>query len=99
MLETPLDQPDGFGGSLRRYVAGAVLWGSLERAEADARRSNGREDSVIVYRVGLRWRPGISSEMRLAAGPRRFAIRSAADPDGCRRDLVCEVEELSGETA
>ncbi|WP_348529923.1 phage head completion protein, partial [Methylobacterium gnaphalii] len=48
----------------------------------------------------LRWRAGVSPEMRLAAGPRRFAIRSAADPDGGRRDLVCEVEEISpGEAA
>jgi head-tail adaptor len=32
--------------------------------------------------------------MRLADGTRRFAIRAADDPDGRRRDLVCEVEEV-----
>lgn len=100
VLETPLDTPDGFGGSLRRWVAGPVVWGSIARAQSDALARNGREDTVSVYRVGLRWRPGLTSDMRLAAGPRRFAIRSACDPDGRRRDLVCEVEELSqGEAA
>ncbi|TXN19131.1 head-tail adaptor protein, partial [Methylobacterium sp. WL9] len=39
------------------------------------------------------------SGMRLAAGPRRFAIRSAGDPDGRRRDLACEVEEIVPEGA
>jgi head-tail adaptor len=33
--------------------------------------------------------------MRIVRGLRRFAIRSAADPDGTRRDLVCLVEEIS----
>lgn len=37
--------------------------------------------------------------MRLADGPRRFAIRAADDPDGCRRDLVCEVEEVIEEAS
>jgi head-tail adaptor len=100
VLETPLDTPDGFGGSLRRWVAGPVIWGSIARAQSDTRERNGREDTVVVYRVGLRWRPGVTSDMRLAAGPRRFAIRSSADPDGRRRDLVCDVEELApGEPA
>lgn len=27
VLERPLEEPDGFGGVLRRYVAGPVLWG------------------------------------------------------------------------
>jgi head-tail adaptor len=32
--------------------------------------------------------------MRLVSGLRRFAIRSAADPDGTGRELVCLVEEI-----
>jgi hypothetical protein len=33
--------------------------------------------------------------MRFAAGLRRFAIRNVGDPDGCRRELVCLVEEIA----
>lgn len=99
VLETPLDEPDGFGGHLRRYVAGPVLWGSIARVGADERTRNGRSESVATHRVGLRWRPGVASGMRLAAGPRRFAIRSAGDPDGRRRELACEVEEIVPEGA
>ncbi|MBB5756011.1 head-tail adaptor [Methylorubrum rhodinum] len=87
VLERPVDEPDGFGGRLRRYVAGPVLWGALEPLGASA-GSNGR------YRVRLRYRPGVAPAMRLADGARRFSIRSADDPDGARRALVCEVEEV-----
>jgi hypothetical protein len=37
---------------------------------------------------------GMMGANRLTAGPRRFAIRAASDPDGSRRNLVCLVEEM-----
>lgn len=97
VLELPLDAPDGFGGRVRRYVAGPVLWGSLEALGSAAPGRGGRTERAGLYRVGLRFRPGVTAAMRLADGTRRFAIRSAEDPDGRRRDLVCEVEEVIGE--
>lgn len=99
VLERPVDEPDGFGGSLRRYVAGPVVWGAMQAIGAAERIRGGREDRVATHRIDLRYRPGVAPPMRLAAGPRRFAIRSAGDPDGRRRDLVCEVEELIEEAA
>lgn len=95
VLEVSVDEPDGFGGRLRRYVAGPVLWGALESLGASA-GNNGRGGR---YRVRLRYRAGILPAMRLADGARRFAIRSADDPDGARRALVCEVEEVIEEAA
>lgn len=92
VLERPVDEPDGFGGRLRRFVAGPVLWGAVEPLGASAGRGG-------LYRVRLRYRPGVAPAMRLADGVRRFSIRSADDPDGSRRALVCEVEELIGESA
>ena len=34
VLEMPVEEPDGFGGVLRRYVAGPVLWGAISPAGA-----------------------------------------------------------------
>jgi len=99
VLERPLETPDGFGGSLRRYVPGPVLWGAVESLGHVERLRDGRADRSASHRITLRYRPGIVPPMRLADGPRRFAIRAAGDPDGRRRDLVCEVEELIGEEA
>ena len=99
VLEHAVDEPDGFGGALRRYVAGPVVWGALASIGSDERVQGGRGDRLATHRVELRYRPGVAPPMRLAAGPRRFGIRSAGDPDGRRRALVCEVEELIEEAA
>ena len=99
VLELPVDEPDGFGGRIRRYVAGPILWGSVEALGSNVPSRCGRTDRSGLYRVGLRYRSGVTPAMRLADGPRRFAIRAADDPDGRRRDLVCEVEEVIEEAA
>lgn len=94
-LEVPRDQDDGFGGVIRSYAAGPQLWGSIEFVSGAERTRAGRPEQAATHRVRFRYRDGVTAAMRLAAGPRRFAIRAAADPDGRRRDLVCLVEEVS----
>ena len=93
-LELPLDTPDGFGGVVRNYVAGPHLWGSIEMVAQAERFRAGRHEETVTHRVRLRYREGVSAAMRLSSGLRRFAIKTACDPDGCRRDLVCLVEEI-----
>ena len=94
VLERPIEESDGFGGTLRRYVAGPLLWGAITPLGATERVRGGRGDLRATHRVRLAYRDGVTPAMRLAAGPRRFAIRRAGDPDGRRRDLLCEVKEL-----
>lgn len=94
VLERPLEEPDGFGGVLRRYVAGPVLWGALAPAGLVDRPEGGRTDTLPAYRITLRGRTDLDPTMRLAAGPRRFAIRAVTEPDGRGRDRICHVEEL-----
>ncbi|MHB2211696.1 head-tail adaptor protein [Methylobacterium sp. CM6257] len=98
VLERPLEEPDGFGGVLRRYVAGPVLWGALVPAGVVDRPAGGRTDTLPAYRITLRGRPALDPTMRLAARPRRFAIRAVTEPDARGRDLVCHVEELPRES-
>ena len=94
VLERPLEAPDGFGGVVRRYVPGPLLWGALETLGAPDRVRGGRLDAVETHRVRFAYRTDVTPAMRLSAGPRRFAIRAAGDPDGRGRELVCRVEEL-----
>lgn len=93
VLERFVDDPDGFGGSLRRYVAGPLLWGTLELVGHAQRIRGGRADAVASHRIRIAYRTDVTPAMRLASGPRRFVIRAVVDPDGRARDLVCEVEE------
>ncbi|MHC2103405.1 head-tail adaptor protein [Methylobacterium sp. CM6246] len=99
VLERPLEQPDGFGGVLRRFVAGPVLWGAITPSGLADRPEGGRTDTRPTYRVTLRAGVALDPTMRLAAGPRRFAIRAVGEPDARGRDRVCHVEELARESA
>lgn len=98
VLERPVEEPDGFGGVLRRYVAGPVLWGAMAPAGLVDRPAGGRTDTLPAFRVTLRRRAQLDPTMRLTAGPRRFAIRAVVEPDARGRDLVCHVEELPRES-
>ncbi len=93
VLEVPVETPDGFGGVLRRYVAGPVLWGAISPVGAVERLQGGRADRLPTHRITLRARPGVTPAARLVAGPRRFAVRHV---ETGARDLVCHVEELAG---
>lgn len=94
VLEMPLDAPDGFGGALRRYEPGPLLWGAIEMLSGRERVRADRPETTVTHRVTLPYRDGVTGDMRLSCGPRRFAIRAAADPDGRRHALVCLVEEM-----
>ena len=95
VLELPQDTPDGFGGVVRSYAAGPQLWGAIEAVSGEERLQGDRPELAASHRVTLRHRTGVTGAMRLALGPRCFAIRSAADPDGRERALVCLVEEIT----
>ena len=93
-LELPLESPDGFGGVIRTWQPGPVLWGSIEHLSARDRVEADKADAAVTHRVTLRHREGLGETTRLLLGPRRFRIRSSSDPDGTRRELVCLVEEM-----
>ena len=95
VLERPIETPDGFGGVIRTFAPGPQLWGAIEAVAAEERVRAGRAEQAATHRVILRYRDDVTAEMRFSRGPRRFEIRSAVDPDGRRRDLVCLVEEVS----
>lgn len=94
VVEVPLETPDGFGGVIRTYAAGPQCWGAMELLSGDERERADRLEQAATHRVTFRHRDGITAAMRLTLGPRRFAVRSAADPDGSRTQLVCLVEEV-----
>ena len=95
VLEMPVETADGFGGTLTSFVAGPEIWGAIEMLRGDERLVAGRIEHAVTHRITIRYRAGVTAAMRFAAGLRRFAIRNVGDPDGCRRELVCLVEEIA----
>ena len=94
-VEVALEQPDGFGGVLRSFQPGPRVWGALEPLGGRDRVAAGRGERVATHRLTLPYREGLTSAERLSLGLRRFRVRSADDPDGRRRALVCLLEEIA----
>jgi SPP1 family predicted phage head-tail adaptor len=95
MLEQPSENADGAGGLTRSFVTVATLWANLEWLAGEERWRQDRPEQAGLYRVTLRWRSGLTAGMRFRDGTRIFEIRSAGDPDGARRSLVCLTEEIT----
>lgn len=93
-LQLPIETPDGFGGAIRSFQPGPLLWGAMEILSADERLRAGRPEAVVTHRITFRSHPGLLDGMQLALGLRRFRITSAVDPDGRGRELVCLAEEI-----
>ena len=93
-VELPLESPDGFGGVVRTYRHGPQIWGAIELLSESERLRAGRPESLATHRITVPFASGVTSRMRLALGPRCFRVKTAADPDGSGRSLVCLVEEI-----
>ena len=95
VLEAPVASPDGLGGATQVFEAVAALWAQVEWISGTEAWRQGRPEQSRNYRITMRWRGDIDAGRRLRDGDRLFDIRSAADPDGARRRLVCLAEEVT----
>lgn len=95
VLEQPNETPDGAGGLTRAFAPVVTLWANLEWLAGEERWRRDRPEQAGAFRITLRWRSGVTAGMRFRDGTRIFEIRSAGDPDGARRSLVCLTEEIT----
>lgn len=94
-LEAPLDAIDEIGGATRGWSLVATVWARIEAPRGGTRLAADRLEAAITHRVTLRWRDGVAATMRLRLGARILLIRAARDPDGRRRSLVLDCEEIA----
>lgn len=97
-LERPIEEADGAGGVVRRFALAAFAWGTLSAiapSSSAARDAQERPELAARYRITMRWRPGLDGSCRLRLGERVFAVLSASDPDGRRRELVVVGQEVT----
>lgn len=93
-LEGPIDTPDDSGSMTRSYAPLADVWAEVTSLFGEARFVAERQEQAITCRARIRWRAGVTSQMRLVAGARKLLIHSVYDPDERRRFLVCRCEEI-----
>jgi SPP1 family predicted phage head-tail adaptor len=95
VLEPPRDEADGFGGFVRTYVAGPMLWGEIAPVRAADRFVAGRDEWTLTHRVTMRRRDDVKPGVRLRFGARIFLVHAARETDARGDRLVCHCEEIA----
>lgn len=95
-LEQPSLAPDGLGGWHRSWVEVASVWAHIRAGSGDERMEAGQLAAPATYRIRLRWREDITSDMRIVFGARIFAIRGVLDADARKRFIELIAEEGAG---
>jgi SPP1 family predicted phage head-tail adaptor len=92
-LEAPVRASDGGGGSSVSWSLVSEVWGSLTPVTGsevfDAEGLKGR----VTHEIIVRYRTGVTPQMRFRLGTRQFEIRSVVDTGEEHRTLRCLAEE------
>lgn len=94
-LQQPALTPDTLGGYVKTWEDVAELWAAIEPYEARGReRQNaGKKESRVQHRVTLRYRSGVTPDMRLLHGARALSILSVVNAGEAGERLVLLAEE------
>ncbi len=94
-IEQPVEIADGAGGLMRNWSAVATVW-----AEIIPQRTGGGEavfaeqiEAASTHRITLRYRSGITPDMRIQYDGRVFNIRQITNVEQANILLVIEAEE------
>ncbi len=87
---------DGGGGQIgdpwAAPVTVATVWGNITPLRGDERLRAMKLESRVTHRIAIRFRPGVTADMRLAFGARVFNIRTVVDVEERRQmlELLCD---------
>ena len=87
---------DSFGAEVVSWATAAVVWASVEPIRGREYIEAKQGQVEVSHRVVMRWREGVSAEMRLRiAGGRMLEIESVIDPveRGERLELMCREQK------
>ena len=94
-LQLPVRTPDGAGGAAVSWTAGTPVWAKVEERGGGERVEGERLAAKARLRVTIRYRSGITTEMRVMRDGKALNILSLRDPDGRKRFLLLDCEERS----
>ncbi len=79
---------DGFGRRKGTGTTLATVWAEKQDWAGDETAEGKRETASVIVKWKIRYRTGVSSEMRILHGADVYEILSILDFDGRRRELV-----------
>lgn len=95
LLELPVRTPTEAGAAEESWVEVARVFASMTpRAGHEPFHAHAVHGEQLID-IRFRYRPGITTDMRLRLGDRTFEILSAADADERRRWLICTTRETT----
>lgn len=95
VLEERVRLADGGGGATESWTEVATVWGSLKQVSGQERENADRVASQTMTDIMIRYRTGVTPDMRFRLGTRVFNIQGVLDKDGRGRWLTCLCEEGS----
>ncbi len=90
--ETPVDLPDGMGGTTRSFLAVDALWAAIETTAVPGEVAD-RPGAVLTHKVTVRAPAIVEPGDRLRLGARLFLVGAVSDPEGRGRRLLCRCRE------
>lgn len=92
-LQQPILTPDGGGGYTRSWQDVVDLWAEVLPFESRVTQGETLQDlrlqSRITHRITVRYREGITTDMRFVDGSRYFVIRTVRNPK--EEDVLLEI--------
>lgn len=90
-VQRPVRTADGAGGNEISWENVATVWAALSPVSGKEDLVHGRLKGEVTHKVTVRYRSGLTTEMRLLLGDRVLDIRAVIDPQERHRflDLYC----------
>lgn len=92
-LEERVSVADGGGGAAESWSEVATVWAALHQKSGREREAADRLAARTATDITIRYRGGVTTDMRFRQGSKTFNIRGVLDVDGRRRWLKCVCEE------
>lgn len=89
------DDAGGFTTSFENVSASPAVYASVMQVSGAESLRNARLSGRNVFRIVIRWRADVTTDMRLRDGVKNYAILSAADINGRQNYLEIIAELLS----
>lgn len=87
---------DAVGGTTETWTDQATVWAAIEPLRGREYWDAAQVAAEATYRVRMRYRAGVSPEMRLTYQGRTLEIESVTSPDERRRELELICREVVG---
>ena len=96
-LQQAARTPDGMGGFAEAWQGIATVWAEVQPLTGKAYLAAQQVQSSVSHRVRIRYRDGVTPDMRVMFGTRHFAIDAVLCPDERKRELHLMCVERSSD--